>query len=125
MSVEWEVPPQQPEAIRWGRILVIIGGTIALFASSVVIVWVMGAALSDRRNPAHREYPAALRQRSINLLEQVPMPIAMHGYELRDEQLRRLDGWGWVDRERGIIHVPVEREMDRMVREGERGGAAP
>ncbi len=125
MSVEWEVPPQQPEAIRWGRILGIIGGTIALFASAVVIVWVMGVVLADRRNPARRQWPAALSQPTINLLEQVPTPIATLGYQLRDEQLRRLDGWGWVDRERGIIHVPVEREMDRMVREGERGGAAP
>ncbi len=127
MSVEWEVPPQQPEGIRWRRISGAIGGTIALFAISVGIEWAMGAVLANGRNPARQQIPAAVSQRTINLLEQVPVQIAMHGYELREDQLRRLDGYGWVDPERGIVHVPVEVEMERMVRAAEagEGGSAP
>jgi len=35
---------------------------------------------------------------------------------LRDKRAR-LGGYGWVDRDAGVIHVPIERAMQRMVEE--------
>lgn len=42
----------------------------------------------------------------------------------------RLNGYGWVDREAGIVHIPIERAMDRVAGgapEGDpgRGEASP
>jgi hypothetical protein len=30
----------------------------------------------------------------------------------------KLNGYGWVDRERGIIRIPIERAMDLLARRG-------
>lgn len=38
---------------------------------------------------------------------------------LRARWDRRLNGYGWVDREAGIVHIPIERAMARVA-EGER-----
>jgi hypothetical protein len=37
----------------------------------------------------------------------------------REEELRYLSTFGWVDRKAGVIHVPVELGMERVLR-GER-----
>lgn len=125
MSVDWETPPQQPEAIRWRRVLGAIGGTLALFAAAVAIEWWMGIGLAEHLDPGRPRVPERLGAPTINLLEQVPFPIQVRGYQRRDDALRALDGYGWVDRARGIVHVPVEQEMARMVEASRRraGGA--
>ena len=33
----------------------------------------------------------------------------------RTEQMRQLQSYGWIDRDKGIIHVPIERAIDQLV----------
>ena len=48
-----------------------------------------------------------------------------HGREQRDEQRRSLDGYRWVDRERGIAQIPIDRAMQIVVDDAdERTGCA-
>lgn len=42
--------------------------------------------------------------------------------EYRAAQKRRLEGYGWVDREAGIAHIPVERAVQIQI---ERAGSSP
>jgi hypothetical protein len=42
--------------------------------------------------------------------------------QLEAQQLERLAGYAWVDRERGIVKIPVERAMDLVIEETEREG---
>jgi hypothetical protein len=37
---------------------------------------------------------------------------------LRAEWRQRLDGYGWVDRSKGIVHVPIDEAMARIAAEG-------
>ena len=36
---------------------------------------------------------------------------------LRDEQARHLNSYGWADKARGVVHIPIERAMNQMVAE--------
>ena len=36
---------------------------------------------------------------------------------LRSNQIEKLNGYGWVDREKGIVSVPIERAMELLVEE--------
>src|SRR5207247_1223316 len=40
-------------------------------------------------------------------------------------QLQRLGAYGWVDRDAGVIHLPIQRAMDEVVQELSRGGESP
>lgn len=46
--------------------------------------------------------------------------------ELDAKAAERLEGYGWIDKEKGIVHIPVERAIELMLREarleGERDG---
>lgn len=41
---------------------------------------------------------------------------------LRAEEQKRLDSYGWVDRGRGIVHLPIERAMRLLVEHGSGAG---
>ena len=38
--------------------------------------------------------------------------------EFRRQQLERLEGTGWIDREQKIVHIPIERAMELILTEG-------
>ncbi len=37
---------------------------------------------------------------------------------LREQQTAALDTYGWVDRDRGIVHIPIDRAMDLILERG-------
>jgi hypothetical protein len=39
------------------------------------------------------------------------------GLELRARQRRELSRYGWVDREQGVVEIPIERAMELIVEE--------
>ncbi len=38
---------------------------------------------------------------------------------------RRLNSYGWIDRKNGIVHIPIDEAIRRMVRGGEGGMSSP
>lgn len=59
-----------------------------------------------------------------------PAPVLQQNPRADMEQLqrrwqRRLHSFGWVDREAGIVHVPIEAAMDRIARNGLPGEERP
>jgi hypothetical protein len=38
--------------------------------------------------------------------------------ELKESELRRLNGYGWVDRAAGIAHIPIDRAIDIVASKG-------
>jgi hypothetical protein len=95
--------------------LVVAGGTIAVAALLLVLLRYYGAQ-AERRDPelsplavdAPRE-PAGPR-----LLD---TPIAAFE-QYRAEQQQVLDSYGWVDREQGIVRIPVSRAMEIALERG-------
>lgn len=39
-------------------------------------------------------------------------------YLLRGEETKRLEAYGWVDKDGGVTHIPVERAMELMLQKG-------
>lgn len=40
-------------------------------------------------------------------------------HEIRESQHRRLASYGWVDREAGTVHVPIEKGIEMVLEENE------
>ncbi len=59
--------------------------------------------------------PPEIGQSKIGMVEQVPFDLAFRGEHERAAQLERLRSYGWVDRERGIVHLPIDRAMELVV----------
>lgn len=100
--------------------------TLVLFG--VMLAAIVGAALWGAHNlqarltgklsEAQRAGPP--RQSAENLLGgQAQMMETGRNVELlRAEEERVLHNYGWVSREQGIVHIPIERAMELVLREG-------
>lgn len=45
--------------------------------------------------------------------------------DVRSRELAHLRGYGWVDRDAGIVHIPIERAMELVGRSGLQPAEAP
>jgi hypothetical protein len=119
-STENLPPPaaQAEEAIHWGKVLGISVGALAAFT---IAVWMMARFMNTRERMLQPNgpdpIPRRIGEREIGLVEQVPFDVARPAAQYRRERLERLESWGWVDRKRGIVHMPIEKAMDAVVAE--------
>ncbi len=73
--------------------------------------------------------PPEIGQNKIGLVEQQIFDLAVRGERAKARDLQRLGSAGWVDRNAGVAHIPIEEAM-RLVASGVRpgptqGGAPP
>jgi hypothetical protein len=61
--------------------------------------------------------PREIGRAEIGIVEQRLFELQLEAQHKRQEQMKRLSSYGWVDRQKGIIHLPVERAMEQMVSE--------
>lgn len=68
--------------------------------------------------------PPARAPTTISGVRQTLILIEHPGRRLFDEQRQTLESFGWVDRERGIVHIPIDAAMDRIAQQhgGQQGG---
>lgn len=100
-EVRHERSDLNPRAVLIGVAVVVS----MLLLAALLSAWLTGAAGPARRGST--DTPLS----SPRLLESDPA-AARAAFE-RDKQ-QQLHGYGWIDRDRGIAHVPVERAMQMM-----------
>lgn len=55
--------------------------------------------------------------REISGVNQTLILHDRRGQRLREQQRRRIESWGWVDRNAGIVHIPIEEAIRLTVEE--------
>jgi len=53
----------------------------------------------------------------IGIVDQTPFETTRGAEHYRRRELQRLNGYGWVDAQKGIIHVPIDTAIDRFLAE--------
>jgi hypothetical protein len=87
----------------------------------------MAAGVYLRMRQAERGALAATPEAGsskIGLAEQDFFDVAVRGTRENARKRARLSSYGWVDRNAGVVHLPIERAMD-LVAQGVRPAAAP
>jgi hypothetical protein len=94
------------EGFIWGAVGVVLG---VLILCACLVLWL---------------YPESRLDRTLNL----PLPLypaprlqqnpAADMQRFRDEEMLRLNGSGWVDKARGVAHIPVADAMRQIAHEG-------
>ncbi len=59
--------------------------------------------------------PAEVGQPKIGIVEQQLYERTRTGPQWKADQLRRLESWGWVDRQKGLAHIPVDSAIDLLI----------
>jgi hypothetical protein len=118
--------PAAEEDLIHSRTIVFVGvGALVLFfvASLATIGW-MKRRQAELLPQGAAPYPAELGRSKIGLLEQRLFENSNQAEATRAAQLRKLDSYGWVDVEKGVLRIPIDRAMELVVK-GERPKGEP
>ncbi len=112
---------QSEDHIAFGKVITVGVVSLVLFAAG--ILWA-GVILHRETRRAEEStgptrYPA-LGKAEIGIVDQVPFSGDHRLADWRQERAARLNGYGWIDRAKGLAHVPIERAMEAAV-----GGTLP
>ena len=115
-------PVTEEDRISTGPILFVgIGSLVVFFLASFAATGYLKVKVGERPEVP---LPAEVGQSKIGLVEQQMFGLADRGERERAAKLRQLRSWGWIDRDRGIVHMPIERAMELTV-EGVRPPPGP
>jgi hypothetical protein len=116
-STENAHPPghESEDAIDYKKVILV--GVFSLVAFALGTVWAVGI-LHHETAKAHAatgvpRTPAALGKPEIGIVDQVLFEGDQRLAVWRAERAARLNSYGWVDRTKGIVHVPIERAIEQ------------
>ena len=113
MSTEDELVVRvDPEGVRPWKVWAIgITGVVVILVSLVVVELYRpeeGISLPERLEGVPPSSVAGVRQTLIT--------VDREDERERDRDLARLESWGWVDEESGLVHMPIEAAMELLAR---------
>jgi hypothetical protein len=95
-------------------------GLIVVAAVIHVLVWLLFVYFSNReavRTP--RQFPlAATEQQQLPPEPRLQVTPRQDLKDLRAAEDKVLNGYGWIDRNAGVVHIPIEAAMKRIVEQG-------
>ena len=117
--------PPEEERLPFGILAAAAITALVIFTGGVL--WTR-AILRDETRAAlpHGEAPITRAgQDEIGIVDQRMFELEGRAEQLRRAQRQRLGSYGWVDRDAGVIHIPISKAMDEVVTELSREGAQP
>lgn len=105
------------ESINMGRIIAVGVVSLLIFALSAVSAFVFLRVYTARLQAAGAEsLPArAIGQAEIGIVDQVHFDADRRLETWQTAQRKRLSSYGWTDRQRGLIHIPIEEAMRQVI----------
>jgi len=115
-------PHKSDDEIAYGKVILVGVVSLAIFALSTVWAAVILSRetkkVEEVTGQTHR--PPKVEQEEIGIVDQVPFATDTRLHRWRAEHDAKLNGFGWIDRSKGVAHVPIERAMEAVA-----GGALP
>jgi hypothetical protein len=112
-------PEKDADAIDMMRILTV--GFVAVLIFGVGIFWayrIHRRIDPGLRGPGSTVNAKDIGRQEIGIVDQVLFEGDHRLSRFRASERRHLSSYGWVDRERGIVHIPIEEAMRRIAGEG-------
>jgi hypothetical protein len=108
------LPEQEPDHVRGAWLFALAALALAVALLAVTSAWLLLRAGGSRTPP-----PAPLPKAAFGpgTPEQAPILGPPRGLALQALQRRRLGEYGWVDRDAGIAHIPIERAIELRAEE--------
>lgn len=116
MSHEEPHGHQAEDEIDYAKVIAV--GVVSLVIFALATWW---AAIILRHQTEHVEAatgaatrPAEMGREEIGIVDQVPFQIDHRLANWKAEKSTHLNGYGWVDRAKGVAHMPIEKAMDAV-----------
>ena len=111
----------EQDTINFKKVIAV--GVVSLIVFALASWWAITILHSERAALGPRvewKMPTELGNNEIGIVDQVPFEGDQRLQKWKTERAEWLSQYGWVDRARGVVHIPIERAMDEIV-----AGAVP
>jgi hypothetical protein len=93
---------------------------VGVGVASLLVFLLAGAAAAGYLRMRQGQHPPLVippevGQSKIGMVEQDLFAVAVRGQEDHARRRAKLGSYGWVDREKGVVHLPIERAMELVV----------
>lgn len=116
---ETRPPPPELEKLPTAWLVRVGAAALTLLAAASVAAWALWVLW---RPKTERPFPVPVSTPQIGMLDQPPFSLDRRADALKTRQRERLEGYGWVDVDAGVIHQPIDAAMRQLLSESE-GGA--
>jgi hypothetical protein len=110
------------DEIAYGKVIGVGAVSLVIFALSTVWAAVILSRetkkVEDAVGVTYR--PLKVEQEEIGIVDQIPFASDKRLPRWKAEHAAKLNGYGWVDRAKGVAHIPIERAMEAVA-----GGTLP
>ena len=108
-------PPAEEDKVPSGRIIFVgVAALVVFFVGSLAAGYGMQAMRRSVNPDGAHAPPAVAGTGKIGMVEQRLFEHSNMGVAWKDRQHYRLRTFGWVDKEKGIAHIPIDQAMDRV-----------
>jgi hypothetical protein len=101
------------DAVNYGKVVGVGVASLIIFALSIwwsaIILHGQIAAVEAKSG---KSKPVMTTQQEIGIVDQVPFVVDRRLPVWRAERARRLGGYGWIDRAKRTVFIPIEKAMD-------------
>jgi hypothetical protein len=104
----WE---QEPDVVASRTVLAVLAATLIAVAIGDSIAWALSADAPGPRAAGEPGEPIGMPA-EVNAMETAPFAVRAQGIDDRRQSEAWLDSYGWVDREAGVVHIPIDRAID-------------
>jgi hypothetical protein len=108
-------PHGAADDVDYGKVIIVGVLSLVLFAVSI---WWSAIILSGTRKDVEAETGKArtvdLSRAEIGIVDQVPFVSDKRLPEWRAARKAELSTYGWVDKSKGVVHIPIEAAMDKV-----------
>lgn len=109
----WEKRDVDVGSLLWLTVLLIIGGLLMVLVTGGTLRFLkIHRGASDQPPPPTAKERAEFPQPRL----QTSPPVDLENY--RAAETRELTSYGWVDQQRGVIRIPIDRAIELLVERG-------
>jgi hypothetical protein len=110
------------DGINIKKIIVVGGISLAIFVVSAVIAHlIMRADVAKMEALGKPPIPTSIGRDEIGIVDQVEFENDRRLGEWRAAKQKRLTSYGWSDRSKQVIHIPIDQAMDEVIAEAAKG----
>jgi hypothetical protein len=106
------------QQMNWKWIIGVGIGSIIIFA--VATIWsthILNSTRAEMQPGGPPPLPKQVDQYEVGIVNQRVFALDQRAAQKRLQQMERLRSYGWVDREAGVAHIPIDEAMKMYLAE--------
>jgi hypothetical protein len=111
---------EEQQKMNWKVIIGVGVGSVLIFA--VATVWsthILNSTKAEMQPAGPPPIPRQVNSYEIGIVNQRVFALDQRAAQKRLQQMERLESYGWVDRQAGMAHIPIDEAMKMYLQQPE------